>query len=102
MYVSGKRGESQSGADIFTVILGKQTTMKDFLNKKIASAPVITQFSTIDALMAGVYDGFATIGELKAAGDTAIGTLDKLDGEMIMIGGDVWCVHADGTATNGI
>jgi acetolactate decarboxylase len=57
---------------------------------------VLFQTSTIDALLAGVYDGDRTIGELKKHGDFGIGTFDDLDGEMVMLGGEVYQVKADG------
>ena len=57
------------------------------------------QFSTINALMDGVYDGVLTIGELKRHGDFGLGTFDTLDGEMIVLGGNVYRIRADGTAS---
>ncbi len=60
------------------------------------SGNVLTQISTIDALLAGAYDGQATIGELKAFGDLGIGTFHALDGEMIVLNGRVFQARADG------
>ncbi len=54
------------------------------------------QTSTIDALMAGVYDGDMTLRELQAHGDQGIGTYDNLDGEMILLDGEFYQVKADG------
>ncbi|MDD5697719.1 MAG: acetolactate decarboxylase [Victivallaceae bacterium] len=56
----------------------------------------LSQVSTIDALLAGVYDGEITLGQLTARGDTGIGTFDSLDGEMIVLNGKVYQVKADG------
>ncbi len=56
----------------------------------------VTQFSTIDALLAGDYDGHATCGNLVRFGDLGIGTFDKLDGEMVLLDGKVYQVKADG------
>lgn len=56
----------------------------------------ITQTSTIDALLAGVYDGQMTCGELLKYGDFGIGTFDKLDGEMIIHKGKVYQIKSDG------
>lgn len=56
----------------------------------------ITQIATIDSLLAGVYDGSASIGALKQYGTLGIGTLDKLDGEMLMLDGVVYQIRADG------
>ena len=57
------------------------------------------QVSTIDALMAGLYDGSMTLGELKKHGDTGIGTFDKLDGEMVLLDGKVYQVKSDGSVS---
>lgn len=57
------------------------------------------QVSTIDALMAGLYDGETTLEELKKHGDTGIGTFDKLDGEMVMLDGKVYQVKSDGSVS---
>ncbi len=64
-----------------------------------ATAPknTLTQVSTIDALLAGVYDGQMTTGELLTHGNFGIGTFDALDGEMIVLDGTVYQVLADGT-----
>jgi acetolactate decarboxylase len=59
-------------------------------------AKTITQFSTIDALIGGVYDGIASIRQLKQYGDIGIGTFDALNGEMMMVDGIVYRVSADG------
>jgi acetolactate decarboxylase len=56
----------------------------------------ITQIGAIDGLLAGAYDGQATCGTLTRAGDTGLGTFDKLDGEMVVLGGHIYQVRADG------
>ncbi len=56
----------------------------------------ITQVATIDALLAGVYDGHITIGELLEFGDFGLGTFDKLDGEMLVLDGVVYQIKVDG------
>jgi acetolactate decarboxylase len=64
-----------------------------------ASDEVITQISTIDALMAGVYDGVTTLGELRKNGDLGTGTYDRLDGELILLDGVFYQVTIDGAVT---
>ncbi|ABE51953.1 acetolactate decarboxylase [Methanococcoides burtonii] len=59
---------------------------------------VLYQVSTIDALLEGLYDGEVTIKELKEKGDTGLGTFNTLDGEMIMIDGEVYQIKTDGLA----
>ena len=59
---------------------------------------VVYQYSTLDALSVGSYDGDVTYGQLKQYGDFGLGTFDALDGEMIAIDGQVFQVTADGIA----
>jgi acetolactate decarboxylase len=56
----------------------------------------VFQVSTIDALLAGVYDGDLTLRELRRHGDFGIGTFDNLDGEMVLLDGEFNQVKADG------
>ncbi len=60
-------------------------------NKNIAF-----QTSTIDALLAGVYDGDTTCGELLKHGNFGIGTFDHLDGEMVVLDGIIYQIKSDG------
>ncbi len=55
------------------------------------------QYSIMDALQAGVYDGNMTFGELKKKGDFGLGTFNTLDGEMIMLDDNVYKMQHDGT-----
>jgi len=75
------------------------------LSARAEDPNALYQISTIQALMAGNYDGTATVGELKAHGDLGLGTFDRLDGEMVVLDGQVYQVHADGkvrTAPDGL
>jgi acetolactate decarboxylase len=56
----------------------------------------VMQTSTIDALLAGVYDGSMSCWELLDYGNFGIGTFDRLDGEMIILDGTVYQVKTDG------
>ena len=56
----------------------------------------VMQVSTIDALVAGVYDGTMPCSELLQYGDFGIGTFDRLEGEMVVLDGTVYQVKADG------
>lgn len=60
---------------------------------------VLHQVSTIDALLAGLYDGVIPVKTLKQQGNLGIGTFDSLDGEMIVVDGQVFRVSADGRAS---
>ena len=57
----------------------------------------LTQVSLIDALMLGQYDGVLPIPDLLRLGDFGVGTLDHLDGELIVLDGHAYQVRADGT-----
>jgi acetolactate decarboxylase len=59
---------------------------------------VLFQTSTIDALLAGVYDGHMSLKELKKHGDFGLGTFDGLDGEMVGLDGEFYQIKVDGTA----
>jgi acetolactate decarboxylase len=56
----------------------------------------ITQVSVIDALMVGRYDGIMPIPELLRHGDLGVGTLDHLDGELIVLDGKPYQIRGDG------
>lgn len=55
------------------------------------------QVSTLQALMEGGYDGYITVGELCRHGDFGMGTFDKIDGEMIVLDGNVYQARHDGS-----
>lgn len=55
------------------------------------------QVSLLNALMQGDYQGTTSIATLKDKGNTGIGTFDQLDGELIMLDGEVYKAKADGT-----
>lgn len=54
------------------------------------------QVSTLQALMQGAYEGVVSFEHLGQQGDTGIGTFHALDGEMVMVDGQVWQVRGDG------
>ncbi|MEW6554887.1 MAG: acetolactate decarboxylase [Actinomycetota bacterium] len=55
------------------------------------------QVSTLGALKSGFYDGVVSYAELGKHGDTGIGTLEGLDGEMIAVDGSFYQIRYDGT-----
>ena len=61
-----------------------------------AESHLVFQTSTLQALMAGIYDGNLTFAELAHHGDFGIGTFDGLDGEMIELDGKFYQIRADG------
>ncbi|MDD4169848.1 MAG: acetolactate decarboxylase [Desulfotomaculaceae bacterium] len=61
------------------------------------SQDTLYQVSLLDALISGSYDGVVSLETLKEKGTIGIGTFDKLDGEMIMVDGNIYQAKADGT-----
>ncbi|HEX3433167.1 MAG TPA: acetolactate decarboxylase [Solirubrobacteraceae bacterium] len=55
------------------------------------------QTSTVQALLAGEYDGDVTLAEILEHGDLGLGTLNGLDGELIVLDGQVWKAELDCT-----
>jgi acetolactate decarboxylase len=55
------------------------------------------QTSTVEALVAGAFDGDTTLGEVLEHGDLGLGTLDGLDGELIVLDGEPWKANLDCT-----
>ena len=69
-----------------------------FNSNLFSQTDVLYQSSTINALLGGVYDGNLTIGQLKQEGDFGVGTFNTLDGEMVVLNGEVFQVKSDGKA----
>jgi len=61
------------------------------------AAHEVFQTSTIAALLDGAYDGDVTIGELLAHGGLGLGTLDALDGELVVVDGAAYVADVDGS-----
>lgn len=58
--------------------------------------PTVTQIAPISSLLAGGYDGQLPAEDMLRYGDFGIGTFDKLDGEMIVLDGNVYQAKVDG------
>lgn len=58
----------------------------------LAAKGDVYQWSTIQALMEGIYEGPTSLGEVKQHGDMGIGTFNQLDGELVMDQGVVYQV----------
>lgn len=61
--------------------------------------PALFVYSTIDALLAGAYEGDLTVKELGTKGNFGMGTYNRLDGEMVLLNGVFYHVRADGTVS---
>ena len=55
------------------------------------------QVATLQSLMAGNFDGYVSIGELKTHGDVGLGTFHRANGEMIVLDGCVYQALGDGS-----
>ncbi len=55
------------------------------------------QTSTVQALLEGALDGDVTLGEVLEHGDLGLGTLNGLDGELIVVDGQAWKASLDAT-----
>ena len=62
-------------------------------------ADTLYKVSTLDALLAGDYDGRIDFRRLKCHGNFGLGTFDALDGEMVAVDGSFYHVRVDGIAT---
>lgn len=58
----------------------------------------VVQVHTVSSLMEGRYDGEVTIGQLRGRGSFGIGTLQGLDGELVVVDGEFWNIGTDGVA----
>ncbi len=56
----------------------------------------VYQISTSAALVQGVYQGAVSSRVLLANGDFGLGTFEHLDGEMVVLEGNIYQVHGDG------
>ncbi len=66
-----------------------------------SDADTITQFSTYASLSVGNYDGTVRAQDIMSKGKLGIGTFDGLDGEMIILDGDLFQVTENGEAKYG-
>ena len=69
------------------------------LANQAANRETLYQGSTIEALLAGNYDGVADVKMIKEQGDMGLGTFTGLDGEMIVLDGKVYKAAKDGKVT---
>jgi len=60
----------------------------------------IVQTSVINALMIGRYDGVTPVADLLRLGDFGLGTVDHLDGELIVLDGRAYLARGDGSVVD--
>lgn len=59
---------------------------------------VTRQLQLAHVLLDGGYDGVTTLDEALAGGDIGLGTVDRLDGELVVVDGEPWRVDFEGRA----
>lgn len=67
-----------------------------FVTAAHAKPHTVFQYSVLNSLMSGVFEGDMPMSELLKNGDFGIGTFDRLDGEMIIVDGKVYQARSDG------
>lgn len=70
-----------------------------FLAGVVRAGDALFQYATIDTLLAGLYDGHMTLEALKFKGDFGLGTLNGLDGELVVLDGQAYHIKAGGQAS---
>lgn len=75
-----------------------------FISFSFASAQnvdqhTLFQYSVLDALSNGLYDGDLSLSEVLKHGNLGLGTYQNLDGEMIILDGVIYRIGSDGIVT---
>lgn len=63
-----------------------------------SAADTTFQLSLAHVLLDGAYDGVVALSEVMGNGDHGLGTLDRLDGELVIVDGEPWHVPHSGVA----
>lgn len=70
-----------------------------FMRQKSRPRKVIEQFSIVDALLAGLFDGVFSVEEVSRSGRLGLGCGDHMDGELVLLDGVFRLFHGDGSVT---
>jgi len=81
-----------------TVLLAVGLALLPAAGCRPAHGDALYQVATVEALLAGAYEGQVTFGQLERRGDFGLGTLDALDGEMVAVDGEFYQIKMDGQA----
>lgn len=74
------------------------TLRRAYGDRDCDAADVTRQLQLAHVLLDGGYDGVTTLDEALAGGDTGLGTVDRLDGELVVVDGEPWRVNWQGNA----
>jgi acetolactate decarboxylase len=101
---NSQRFAAIGGAVLLSAGMGVAILLLADLSPSLSPPPVppppgrgrLTQVSVLSALVSGRYGGVMPIRELLRYGDFGLGTLDHLDGELVVLGGRAYQVRGDG------
>ena len=80
-------------------LVAAATIRRAGLDPRACSADdAVHQLQLAHVLLDGGFDGVATLAEALAGGDHGLGTVDRLDGELVVVDGEPWRVDWHGTA----
>ncbi len=65
---------------------------------RAVGADELFQVQMVQSLLDGNYEGDVTIGELRDKGSFGIGTIQGLDGELVVVDGDFWNIDIEGAS----
>ena len=85
-------------ASLMAVMLAGCASKPPSQKSPTLQSAVAYQNSTIDALLDGNYEGEVSFAEVARHGDFGLGTVNALDGELIVLGGEFFQVRSDGKA----
>jgi acetolactate decarboxylase len=66
------------------------------MNLRPRAGKAVHQFSFVDALVAGLYEGAFAASEVLSQGDLGVGCGDSLDGELVLLDGELYLCRGDG------
>jgi acetolactate decarboxylase len=69
---------------------------RDDVAARAVAPDELFQVQMVQSLLDGNYDGDVTVGELRDKGSFGIGTLQGLDGELVIVDGEFWNVDVEG------
>jgi acetolactate decarboxylase len=74
-----------------------EQALKQYLSRE-GPGDAVYLSAPAQAMMKGIYEETATIGEVKRHGDFGLGTFNDLDGEMVLLDGVAYQIRTDGQA----
>ncbi len=69
------------------------------MRRRMRAEKAIEQFSLVDALLAGLFDGVFPVSAIRKRGTLGLGCGDHMDGELVVLGDDFRLFHGDGSMT---